>query len=260
MTIIYDPTTSLAAERAAKAIYDEACRIDAKPVTFGLPGGRSVVPLLEKLLLLSSTVSAERWKNFHFFMLDERLVPLDSPESNFRLLESVFFRHLIEQRLITKSQIHPFVYNQATTDAGTHIYHHLLLQFGGKFSVAIAGVGEDGHIGGLFPNHPSILCEAEGYFAFHDSPKPPPRRMSASKNLLSKTQCFVALFFGSGKQTALQNFHDRSLSVVECPAKLARKGTSCYVVTDIAMPENTLEGSAESGTTHPGSAPKREER
>lgn len=247
MTVIYDPTTNLAAARAAKAVYDHVCQIDSGPVTFGLPGGRSVVPLLEQMLLLSGNLSAERWKNFHFFMLDERLVPLDSPESNFRLLESVFFCQLIAKSLITKKQIHPFVYNQAAVDAGTQTYYERLLQFDGKFSAAIAGVGEDGHIGGLFPNHPSILSNAEGYIAFDDSPKPPPRRMSASKSLLAKTGCFITLFFGPGKQTALQNFYDNSLSIVDCPAKLAQKIPACYVVTDIALAEN----SAESSTANP---------
>jgi len=58
-----------------------------KFVSFAVPGGRSVLGVFDKLK--NEKID---WKKVHFFMIDERLVPLESEESNFKLYWKARFR------------------------------------------------------------------------------------------------------------------------------------------------------------------------
>jgi 6-phosphogluconolactonase len=97
----------------------------------------------------------------------------------------------------------------------------------------VVGVGEDGHIAGLFPHHPALAEKGEVFVYFHDSPKPPADRMSASAPLITGAELSVVLLFGEGKRAAWNAFNDNSVAVEACPSKLARKAKECLVVTDL---------------------------
>mgnify|MGYP002648676115 CR=1 FL=1 len=48
----------------------------------------------------------------------------------------------------------------------------------GVLIVVLLGVGPDGHVASLFPGHPAQLLDDALAVAVHDSPKPPPRRIT----------------------------------------------------------------------------------
>ncbi|HEY7128593.1 MAG TPA: 6-phosphogluconolactonase, partial [Nitrospira sp.] len=56
-----------------------------------LSGGRTPEQVYRRLTSLSAT---EQWRSTHFFFSDERCVPPDHPESNYRLAEQALFRPL----------------------------------------------------------------------------------------------------------------------------------------------------------------------
>ncbi len=47
-----------------------------------------------------------------------------------------------------------------------------------EFDVLLLGMGPDGHVASLFPGHATLHDEARTVVGEHDSPKPPPRRVS----------------------------------------------------------------------------------
>lgn len=53
-----------------------------------------------------------------------------------------------------------------------------------KIDLAILGIGEDGHIASLFPNHPALDCQ-DDFIIIEDSPKEPKRRITVSINFLN---------------------------------------------------------------------------
>lgn len=53
-----------------------------------------------------------------------------------------------------------------------------------KIDLAILGIGEDGHIASLFPNHAS-LCSDEACIIIDDSPKMPRRRVSVGLSVVN---------------------------------------------------------------------------
>ena len=52
------------------------------------------------------------------------------------------------------------------------------------WDVALFGMGPDGHVASLFPGHPVYLAaEDTEAVAVHDSPKPPPTRISSESRV-----------------------------------------------------------------------------
>ncbi|MBW2982761.1 6-phosphogluconolactonase [Candidatus Woesearchaeota archaeon] len=189
-------------------------------VVLAVPGGRSVAKVFERL-----RDEPLPWDRVHVFMVDERLVPLGDDESNFRLVEE----HLASDGLPERN-LHPFKHVPDAHDAGIRAYERELESLGGSFDVVLLSAGEDGHVGGLYPNHHSV-SEQGVFVTMDDSPKPPARRMTASRGLLEKAGAAVVLFFGESKGVALEKFLEEG-PVESCPARLVKSLESWYALTD----------------------------
>lgn len=232
-TIISNPDQATLFRDFAKIFFASARSIDKPEIVCALPGGRSIVGFLHALRDTAPVLGGEILRRFHFFMVDERCVPLESPESNFRLLKEQAFNSLLGAGLISESQLHPFIYDPTVADRGTERYEAELKKFGGVFDISILGVGEDAHVGALFPHHASIGHTGSLFFSFDGSPKPPPLRMTASADLLGHSPICAGLFLGEAKREALVKFRDPKLSVGDCPAKLLSQSDNSYVLTDL---------------------------
>ena len=201
----------------------------------GLSGGRSVEPVLSELASL-----ALDWQQIAIFLVDERCVPLDSPDSNWRMIEHELIARLRQQDAAVEERLYPYHYVPERIDMGIPIYRSRFAdacaERGGAgsrgFDLALLGVGEDGHVASLFPRHPSVFSDMPDYLAVFGSPKPPPRRMSASRRLLADSGALILLFTGASKQAALQTFLNDSLSVERCPARVAFEAAAAWAFTD----------------------------
>ena len=195
-------------------------------IILGLPGGSSISNICQYLKLESID-----WKKVHVFMVDERLVPLDSKDSNFQLIKQGL------SEVIPEKNLHPFLFDEKKPDFGLAHYEKEIKNFGEKFDIILLSSGEDGHIGSLFPNHSSIYDESENYILVEDSPKPPKERISVSKKFLIKTKIGILLFVGDIKREAYLKFLDKNLDIDICPAKLVTQLPESYVVTNIRSNE-----------------------
>lgn len=193
-------------------------------VIVAVPGGRSVQSIFQKL----AEVDLD-WRRVHLFMVDERLVPIDHPESNFRLVAESL------RGIVPAASLHPFIYDAAAADNGVGEYERQLAQLGGRFDVVLVSSGEDGHIASIFPNHQLPAVGGRRFVLLEDSPKPPSSRMSATPALIGTAQVGLLLFFGAGKRQALKNFLNPKLSASECPAKLIRTLPQQYILTDLEV-------------------------
>lgn len=223
-----------ALRQAAQEIFDVCKKRPAhEPLVIGLCGGRSVVGLLVALREESENQPKEILRRVQFFMVDERLVPLTDEQSNYGGLKKLLFDDLVAQGVISPEQLHPFVTDGSLGDFGCARYMNDLQNHGGRFTIAVVGVGEDAHIAGLFPGHRSLSSTNREFLTFHDSPKPPADRMTASAPLITGADLSVMLFLGEGKRSAW-NLFQSDASREECPAKLATEASRCIVVTDLA--------------------------
>ncbi len=96
------------------------------------------------------------WTKVHLFWADERCVPPDSGESNYRLV----FETLLSAVPVPSENIHR-VRGEASPDEAARLYEEDLRAFfgGGQvpvFDLAVLGAGVDGHTASLFPGSEAL--------------------------------------------------------------------------------------------------------
>jgi 6-phosphogluconolactonase len=104
--------------------------------------------------LLASPGYRERisWRNVHLFWGDERCVPPDHPESNFRMAQEAFLSKIE----ITGENIHRMRGEQEPRAAAAEYEKELQKFFGlnsgvlPRFDLILLGIGQDGHTASLF--------------------------------------------------------------------------------------------------------------
>lgn len=217
-------------EKAARIIYEKILELlrNKEKVVLGIPGGSSVAGIFSHLKW--QTIP---WEKVHIFMVDERLVPLDDINSNFKLAQENFIQDLINRNVLPSANVHPFIFDEENQDFGIGDYDIDLKSHGGKYDIILLSSGEDSHIASLFPNHSSIKDDSDFFINMRDSPKPPVGRMSASLSLLSKAHVGVLLFFGETKKQAYEDFLDKSKTIESCPTKLLYAIPEAFVFTDV---------------------------
>jgi len=197
-------------------------------VTIALPGGRSVKGIYNEL----SKIEDPAWKKIHIFLVDERVVQVSDPESNFKLIWESFANVLVTKKLLPLENLHPLRIDD-TKDYGANNYTQALKKHGGKFDIVLVSSGEDGHIAALYPDHKALKIRGKSFIFLDDSPKPPSNRITSSIELVSEAKLLILLFIGESKREAYQKFNNEHVPIIDCPAKIARKMKNSTVYTDI---------------------------
>jgi 6-phosphogluconolactonase len=125
--------------------------------TVALSGGSTPKHLYS---LLASPGYTERipWSHVHFFWGDERCVPSDHPESNFRMAQEA----LLSKIEIPAENIHRMRGEEHPQTAAAEYEEELQKFFGLKsgalprFDLILLGIGEDGHTASLFPGNDAL--------------------------------------------------------------------------------------------------------
>lgn len=162
----------------------------------------------------ASTVEQARaqrtsFERVHFFWADERCVPPDDPESNFKLANELLFQPL----KILKAQIHR-IRGESSPEIAVKSAEQELGQCASMkdnqpiIDLIFLGMGEDGHVASLFQNALSPQTKYAGcketFLFVDDSPKPPPQRISLTFNAIACAAAVWVLASGAGKETALR--------------------------------------------------------
>jgi len=155
---VFDTAEELA-QRLADWIVEH---IGGEPGRVGLclSGGTTPRQLYE---LLGAAPRRDRlpWTRLHCFWGDERLVPHDHAESNFRMAHDALLQHVP----IPAENIHAVPVNRTSAAVAAAEYERMLQHFYGAqaldparplFGLTLLGLGEDGHIASLFPNSPAL--------------------------------------------------------------------------------------------------------
>lgn len=203
-----------------------------KYTSIGICGGRSIVTFLSVFLKQNFS-----FRRSHFFLVDERCVPLNNEDSNYNLLNKNFFSKMVDENLISISKFHTFVYNEIDETTAIHDYN---IEFNSRFNIfdfILVSVGEDGHIASLFPSRKLLFSDVEGYQYEYNSPKFPTKRISLTPKSLFNAKAVVLLFMGVDKKRALENFLSFNSSINECPARLLKEHPNLLVLTNIKRDE-----------------------
>ena len=149
--------------------------------------GGSAVALLGPALAQEPLRSHIEWSAWHLFWVDERCVPFDHPDSNYRLAREAF----LDAVPVPAAQVHPCNTGLAGEAAAADYESRLRSVCGGRrdawprLDLVLLGVGEDGHIASLFPGHPLLQERRKAVAWLHDAPKPPPERITLTLPVLN---------------------------------------------------------------------------
>ncbi|KAH7289255.1 hypothetical protein KP509_31G066600 [Ceratopteris richardii] len=210
--------------------------------TIALPGG-SLVKLL-KALVDDPSID---WMKWHVFWVDERVVPLNDNDSNFKLAMGMFLSRV----KIPKNQVHHIKYgNDAKIVAKKYdqlmrgLVRRKILRLDSfnlfpQFDMILLGIGPDGHIASLFPNSLQLAEEREWVVAVLHSPKPPSERISMTLPCINAAShvCFAVV--GSGKAEVIQRIMEKPALPGALPAQMVRPSNGVvYWFVDKAAAEN----------------------
>lgn len=205
--IISFPNSTALATAVADAWLAEvdAARQQGRKYLVALSGGRIAARLF------TSCVERSRGKpqslaSSHFFWADERCVPPDDEESNYRLA----LERLIQPLGLCASSVHRIPGELGPDAAARQASAELLRVVGAKLptipvlDLVLLGMGEDGHVASLFPGNGAASDKTSLYLPVFESPKPPPHRVSLGHAVITAAREVWVLASGVGKQAALQ--------------------------------------------------------
>ena len=181
--------------------------VSAEPRRFALnlSGGSTPKRLYE---LLASAAYKERvdWRKVDLFWGDERFVPADHPDSNYRMTRVALLDHVPLQ----PSQVFSIPTDAASPEACAAAYAQTLQTYYGSqtldpsrplFDLTLLGLGPDGHTASLFPNT-AALKEQTAWVTSVIGAKPEPR-ISLTYPVLEASRMILFLVAGADKHEIL---------------------------------------------------------
>lgn len=139
----------LAARRAAEVV--TAAAAAQGRCTIALSGGTTPRRLYQ--LMAGEHRLDAPWRQAEWFWSDERCVPADHPESNYRMAREI----LLGPLRIPSGMVHRIACTGDAPDAAIR-YAAILGDrlTGGRFDLMLLGIGTDGHTASLFPGSPAL--------------------------------------------------------------------------------------------------------
>ncbi|KAI3754320.1 hypothetical protein L1987_54102 [Smallanthus sonchifolius] len=157
-------------------------------------------------------VSSIEWSKWLIFFLDERVVPLDHPDSNYKLAYDGFLNKVP----IPESNIYPIKENLSPEEAADEYEQRLkhLVANGtlktspttgfAKFDLMLVGMGPEGHVASLFCWHFQQFEKKKWVTFITDSPKPPPRRITFTFPLINSASEIAMVVTGEDAADAVK--------------------------------------------------------
>jgi 6-phosphogluconolactonase len=146
--------------------------------------------------------AAVDWSQVHVWWGDERYLPAGDPDRNDRQNDDAGLATLG----LDAQKVHRVAGpdSSESAEASAAAYGQAVREHGsGQFDIIVLGVGPDGHVASLFPHHPAQRTTDAVAVAVHDSPKPPPDRVSLSFECLERSRQVWFLVAGSDKAEAV---------------------------------------------------------
>jgi 6-phosphogluconolactonase len=208
-----------AAERVAAVL--EAAVASHGRALVAISGG-SAPPGVFRRLCAEPLLGRVPWAALSLIWADERLVPFDHAESNYRAARVALIDHVP----IPSEQVYPVATYLGLARAA-EVYEHqvaaLLEAHGGRLDLALLGMGPDGHTASLFPGFPqldapvgTLVLPVEG------SPKPPPERVTLSAAALNRSAEVIFLVAGADKAAQVRAALRGPYNPHRTPAQIVR--------------------------------------
>lgn len=216
-------------------------RDKAEPFHLFLSGGSTPKPIYRGL-----AEAGLDWENVHFWLGDERYVPWDHPDSNYRMVREA----LLEPAKIAPERRHPWPI-LATPELSGETYDRefrsIFERDGQRLNLQILGMGDDGHTASLFPGSPAIQ-EREAMCVSNLVHAQEKNRLTLTFPALALSEEIVFLIKGENKAEVLKEVFEQRRAADGEPSELyptARvnaRGATVFFLDEAAaakLPEDT---------------------
>jgi 6-phosphogluconolactonase len=203
----YPDTAALvtgAGDRLVEAITDAIDKRGTAQIV--LTGGGTGIGLLKRVSERGEMID---WSRVHLYWGDDRFVPEDDDERNFKQAREALLDHID----IPAANVHPMSPSGGEfgddLEAAAVAYDHVLAtnaddgQPAPDFDVHLLGMGPEGHINSLFPETPAVRETERLVLGVDDSPKPPPRRITLTLPAVQRSREVWLVVSGAAKAEAV---------------------------------------------------------
>ncbi len=164
------------------------------------------------------------WKKVNLFWSDERAVPPQHPESNFRMAMEAGFDKLMPAANVFRMQ------GEGDIEKNAHEYEKILLKIvkDGALDYIMLGMGEDGHTASLFPKTHGLHCDEDRLVIGNFIPRLKDWRMTLTFSCINAAKQIVVYILGKSKAEMLRR-------IVQDPAQ-----PDLYPLQAVGTPDNKL--------------------
>lgn len=205
--VVHEDASTLAGDVASRVLERlEEAQARGEVPQIGLTGG-SIADALHRELARRAPDSSVDWSRVVIWWGDERFVPSSSEERNANQARAALLDQLLHaDPPLDPANVHesPASDEVGSVEESAAAYSATLRSEGARFfEILMLGVGPDGHIASLFPGHPALDVTDQIAVGVHDSPKPPPLRVSLTFEALAHAKAVWFLVSGAEKATAV---------------------------------------------------------
>ncbi len=215
---VYEDARELSAAAARLFVEEARRRIDETGrFTVALAGGSTPKKTYETLVAEYGESKALEWGKVHAFFGDERTVPPDHEDSNYRMARGALLSH------VAVGSVHRMRGELDPAEAGALYERELTAFFGGPpaLDLVLLGIGEDGHTASLFPRTPALDAR-DRWVVENPVEKLGTTRITLTVPAINAAKRVVFLVAGEGKAAALKEILEGDAEPHDCPAKLIR--------------------------------------
>lgn len=203
VVVVHPSRRALADGAAARLVVALVDAVAARGVAHVSMTGGSMGSEIVRSLAAQPARAAVDWAKVHVWWGDERYLPAGDPDRNDTQNDDAGLTSLG----LDPAHVHRVPGPDASgsaEEAAEGYAATLRASGGGSFDVVVLGVGPDGHVASLFPHHPAAGTTGALTVAVHDSPKPPPDRVSLTVECLERSREVWFLVSGADKADAVR--------------------------------------------------------
>jgi 6-phosphogluconolactonase len=161
-----------------------------------LTGGRIATKAYARLAAEGGN-SAVDWSRVELWWGDERFVPADDADRNAKQALDL----LAEPLRLNPERIHVMPASDSGFDLDQAADAYAKELGSTVFDICLLGMGPDGHVASIFPEHPSSYATGD-VIAVRGSPKPPPERISLILPVINRSREVWFIVSGADKAAA----------------------------------------------------------
>lgn len=206
-----------------------------------LSGGSTPIDFYQQLAVCPHPLP---WDKTHIFLADERFVPPDDRDSNYRMINE----HLLSRIVIFKENIHPILTQGFTIEVSAEKYEadiRTFFKIGDAdipvFDLIILGIGKDGHTASLFPGTAS-LQETKRLAIPVIADASPAERISLSFGVINNAHNICFLVTGSSKAAVIREIIEDNKRMLPAAQVRPARGTVLFLMDEDAASRLSSRG------------------